>query len=343
MRRTIIVVENQILRVSMAQVIGKSGAWNSICHEINIMGFQPDGVSDIKRILDDAKEKLETEKKVEVHLLEKEGQAFEEKKNDLNENYQKTVRLNKEKIVKKLKALSLEIKRLQEPTTFFKKLKRKHPIFIIKRKIKALKKKANEYFENLKIERDIKQNDLEKQHEKTKFDIVGKARKTEHNIKSLQHIQKTPNLFGAIAEIELIQYLSSLPNDYYVVNDIHLSAENWILFDGERRRTAQIDTMVISPAGIFVIEVKNWSKSFVASNDYHNPYDQVKWAAYLCYKQTKIKTRSIIAHTGNIPPKPQGSYAKVLRLNEVKNYILHFDDKAIIDNEEIEDLADYFK
>ena len=327
----------------MAQITGKSGAWNSVCHEINIMGFQPDDISDIKRILDDEKEKLKIEKEMEAQLLEEEVQAFTKKKNDLNKSYQKTVRLNKEKIVEKLKTLSLEIKRLQELTTFFKKLKRKHSIFIIKRKIKALKKKANEYFENLKIERDIKQNDLEKQHEKTKFDIVGKARKTEYNIKSLQHIQKTPDLFGAIAEMELIENLTSLPKNYYVLNDVSLSLIDVMRFDDKWRRTAQIDTMVISPAGIFVIEVKNWSKTFIASNDYHDPYDQVKWAAYLCYKQTKIKTRSIIAHTGNIPPKPQGSYAKVLRLNEVKNYILYFDDKAIIDNEEIEDLVDYFK
>ena len=206
-----------------------------------------------------------------------------------------------------------------------------------------MKKKANEYFENLKTEWDIKQNDLEKQHEKAKFDIVGKVRKTEHNIKSLQHIQKTPDLFGAIAEIELIENLTSLPQNYYILNDVFLDLGKSMRFDDKWRRSAQVDTMVISPAGIFVVEVKNWSKTFIASNDYHDPYDQVKWAAYLCYKQTKIKTRSIIAHTGNIPPKPQGSYAKVLRLNEVKNYIFYFDDKVIIDNEEIEGLADYFK
>ena len=206
-----------------------------------------------------------------------------------------------------------------------------------------MKKKANEYFKNLKIERDIKQNDLEKQHEKTKFDIVGKARKTEHNIKLLQHIQKTPDLFGAIAEIELIENLTSLPQNYYILNDVFLNLGESMRFDDKWRRSAQVDTMVISPAGIFVIEVKNWSKSFVVSNDYHNPYDQVKWAAYLCYKLTKFNTRSIIAHTGNIPPKPKESYTKALRLNEVKNYILYFDNKTIINKEDIEGLADYFK
>ncbi len=313
----------------MARIIGESGAWDSVCRKMNTMGFQPDGISDIKRILDDEKVKLEIEKKEETQLLEKEEQAFAKKKNDLNKSYQETVRSNKKEIIEKLKNLSIEIERLQETTTFFEKLRRKYQVSIVKRKIKALKKKANEYFENLKIERDMKQNDLEKQHEKIGFDIVGKARKTEHNIKSLQHIQKSPDLFGAIAEIELIENLTSLPKNYYILNDVFLSLLDAMRFDDKWRRTAQIDTMVISPAGIFVIEVKNWSKTFIASNDYHDPYDQVKWAAYLCYKQTKIKTRSIIAHTGNIPPKPNGSYTKILRLDEVKNYIQWFKDEEI--------------
>ena len=104
-------------------------------------------------------------------------------------------------------------------------------------------------------------------------------------------------------------------------------SKDWC-FDEKWRKTAQIDTLVISPAGIFVVEVKNWSKAFTDANDYHNPYDQVKWAAYLCYKQTRTKTREIIAHTGHIPEKTQGSRAKVLHLNEVKNYILWFKDRS---------------
>ena len=315
----------------MAQIIGKSGAWDSVCRKMNTMGFQPDDVSDIKRILFNEKAKLEIEKKEETQLLEKEEQDFTKKKTDLNKSYQKTVHLNKEKIIEKMKTLSLEIKRLKEPTTFFKKLKRKRQVFIVRRRIKTLKKKADEYFENLKTEGNIRQNSLETNYEKNKFDIVGKAKKTEYNIKSLQYIQKSPDLFGAIAEVELIENLTSLPKNYYVLNDVSLSLIDAMRFDDKWRRTAQIDTMVISPAGIFVIEVKNWSKKFIETSDYHDPYDQVKWAAYLCYKQMKIKTRSIIAHTGNVPPKPNGSYAKVLRLDEVKSYILWFKDKEITD------------
>ena len=328
----------------MAQIIGKSGAWNSVCHKMNTMRFQPNNISDIKRILDDEKEKLKIGKEMEAQLLEEEGQAFIKKKNDLNKSYQEVVRSNKEKIIEKIKTLSLEIKRLQEPTTFFKKLKRKRQISIIKRKIKALKKKANKYFKNLKTKRNIKLNDLGRKHKGIKFDIVGKARKTEYNINSLQEIKTSPDFLGAIAEVKLIENLASLPKDYYVLNDISLSLGKAIRFDDKWRKTAQIDTMVISQAGIFVIEVKNWSKTFVASKNYHNPYDQVKWAAYLCYIQTQIKARSIIAHTGNIPPKPDGSYAKVLHLSEVKNYILYFKDKTEISKkEDIESLVQYFR
>lgn len=91
----------------MAQFIGKSGAWDSICRKMNMMGFKLDDISDIKRILDDEKEKLEIEKEMETQLLEKEDQAFTNKKNDLSKSYQEVIRSNKEKIIEKLKTLSL--------------------------------------------------------------------------------------------------------------------------------------------------------------------------------------------------------------------------------------------
>ncbi|MBT7071667.1 MAG: NERD domain-containing protein [Anaerolineae bacterium] len=147
----------------------------------------------------------------------------------------------------------------------------------------------------------------------------------------MQQLLSSPDLAGALAELQLAEFLSHLPENYFVIHDVQLSFDRAIRFDDAWRKTAQIDTVVISPAGIFVIEVKNWSKEFSESNNYHDPYDQVKWAWYLCKIQTGIKTRSIIAHTGHIPTKPKGSYAKTLHLNEVNGYVLYFKDRIISD------------
>ncbi len=324
----------------MAKIIGNSGAWAFICQEIETIGFRAENISDIEKIIEYEKKKLETEQDLKSELLEKETQDFSEKMSHLEKEYQKVVFSSKEKIKNRFEKHTLKIKHLRKPTSFFKKIKRRFQIAEEKRKVKALRKKGRFFFENLKRKKVRLEKSIEEKHKRNKIHIEEKEEKIEFNIRYLQKIGSSPDLFGAIAELELIKYLGTLPANYYIVNDVNLSARKWYFFDGKHRRTAQIDTMIISPAGIFVIEVKNWSKGFIEKNNYHDPYDQVKWAAYLCYIQTKVKTRSIIAHTGNIPSRPQGSYAKVLRLNEVKNYVLWFENKdKELSNERIKLIA----
>jgi hypothetical protein len=133
---------------------------------------------------------------------------------------------------------------------------------------------------------------------------------------------------GATAELELIESLRTLPNNYYIVSDVTLELDRAIHFDNEWLKSAQIDHMVVCPAGIFVIEAKNWSKNFVKEGGYFDPFQQVKRASYICYRligeRYNLKARSIIAHKGAIPPKPNDSQAKVLSIREVKSYILWF-------------------
>lgn len=200
-----------------------------------------------------------------------------------------------------------------------------------KQKLKDFKKKSLVFFKNLERKKDELEIKINTEHEKNIFAIEDRTGKISFSIEIMQKLLSSPKFAGAIAEIDLINLLSALPNNYIVLNDVKLVANEAIRFDNVWRETAQIDSLVISPAGIFVIEVKNWSKGFIENNDFYSPYDQVKWHAYLCYKQTGIKTRSIIAHTGNIPAKPNDSYAKVLHVKDINGYILYFRDQVVSD------------
>src|SRR5437867_9895219 len=88
-------------------------------------------------------------------------------------------------------------------------------------------------------------------------------------------------------------------------------------------------TSFLTPAGVFVIETKRWSRKFVESGDYHDPFDQAQRAAYLCYDQLrrqfgKIRVRSIVACAGQLPSAPKNSHVKVLAVPELIGYILWF-------------------
>jgi len=158
--------------------------------------------------------------------------------------------------------------------------------------------------------------------------VENKCRKMKYNVNLLQNVLASPDLAGATAELELIESLRTLPDNYYVISDVRLKVNRFIRLDGQWLGSAQIDHVVVSPSGIFVIEVKNWSKKFVQNDDYFDPYQQVKRARYLCYKcigeRYNLKTRSIIAYKGFIPKKPPDSQTKVLTIGKVKGYILWF-------------------
>jgi hypothetical protein len=149
------------------------------------------------------------------------------------------------------------------------------------------------------------------------------------DIERLDMLRASRELVGARAELEVISRLSRLPGDYTVFNDIRLTTNRYIRFDGAALRSAQIDHLVLSPAGVFVIETKRWSQHFVESGEYHNPFNQIQRAAYLCYKKLrrefgKIHVRSVIACAGKLPSAPENSHVKVLPIAELNGYISWF-------------------
>ena len=145
-------------------------------------------------------------------------------------------------------------------------------------------------------------------------------------LRSLLH---SAELAGAEAELAVIDHLRTLPSSAVVFNDVRLKATRYIRFNGIALMSAQIDHVVLTPAGVFVIETKRWSQRFVESGDFHNPFDQVSRANYLCYdllrrRFGKTRVRSIIACGASLPEAPRGSYIKVVRPENLTSYILWF-------------------
>lgn len=149
------------------------------------------------------------------------------------------------------------------------------------------------------------------------------------NIQRLVELRDSRELVGAKAELDVIAHLAHLPTDYTVFNDIRLMADRHIRFNGIPLQSAQIDHIVLSSAGVFVIETKRWGRHFVESGNYHDPYDQIQRAVYLCYDQLqnrfgKVRVRSVIACAGMLPLAPHDSHVKILRMEELNGYITWF-------------------
>jgi len=163
----------------------------------------------------------------------------------------------------------------------------------------------------------------------------------------VESLRDSPELAGANGELTVIEQLRRLPGAYVVMNNVQLHATSHIRFNGALLRSAQIDHLVLSPAGVFIIETKNWSARFTQSGQYDNPYEQVRRAGHLCYcllrkSFGKTRVRTIIVSLGNLPPSPEDSYAKVLRPEQINGYISWFKEVEL-SPERIDALRRYFE
>ena len=130
------------------------------------------------------------------------------------------------------------------------------------------------------------------------------------NLQRIESLLVSGEMAGARAELDVIAHLGHLPANYTVWNDVRLTANRHIHFNGAALQSAQIDHLVLSPAGVFVIETKRWSTHFAEFGQYHDPFDQIQRSAYLCYDQLRrsfgnIRVRSVIACAGKLLFAPQ--------------------------------------
>lgn len=145
----------------------------------------------------------------------------------------------------------------------------------------------------------------------------------------VRSLLNSPELAGAQAELAVIDRLRMLPSSAVVFNDVRLEATRHIHFNGAALMSAQIDHVVLTPAGVFVIETKNWGHRFVEAGDFYDPFEQVSRASYLCYDLLrenfgKTRVRSIIASVGRLPNAPADSYVKVVSPERLNGYISGF-------------------
>ncbi len=97
---------------------------------------------------------------------------------------------------------------------------------------------------------------------------------TKRRVTAIEETLKSNDYYGAVAELEIIDFLKKLPENYYVISDVSIRF-NKMLY-GEYIHSVQIDHVVVGPSGIFIIEVKNWSSQFISEGNFPDPYKQVK-------------------------------------------------------------------
>ncbi len=166
-------------------------------------------------------------------------------------------------------------------------------------------------------------------------------------------------IYGALGEQKVVKRLESLSDDYFLVNDFSISFSSPIYNrqDNDYIKSIQIDHVLITPSGIFLIETKNWSEDSLENLSLRSPVQQIKRTSFAFFKllnnerlnyflhldghhwgDKKIPVRNLIVFT-NTKPREEFQFVKILTLNELILYVQYFN--SIFTNIETQRIADY--
>ena len=157
----------------------------------------------------------------------------------------------------------------------------------------------------------------------------------------------------------MVKELENLSDEYFLINDFSLSFETPIYNRQENDyiKSIQIDHILVTPSGIFLIETKNWSEKSLNNLMLRSPVQQIKRTSFVLFKilneeiasyklnlnqhhwgNRKISIRNLIVLT-NSKPNEEFQYVKVLTVNELPGYVKYF--KPTFSNEETQEIANY--
>lgn len=318
----------------------------SLLHSNNIKDFN--SVGEIKDFL--------------FHYYSKKNAVLEKIAENLEKKYIFTYTNLEQKIEKKEKILNEERKKIEKDISssknnielinkhignnFFKILFFSFKLFSLKKQYKKLEKNKNlilnsairELSNSIEIDRIfIKKYENERQN---LVEITAKS-KIEKLEFTKNVLDKSKNLIsGAIGENLVVKEIKKLSDDFVLINDFKLSFQPPIYYKKYNQRiyNIQIDHLLISNAGIFLIETKNWSKASIDSVSLRSPVEQIERANFALYAYLSESISLHGHHWGNqqIPirnliiminhkPKIDFKYVKIKLLNEMNDYINYFE------------------
>lgn len=343
----------------MAIVKRESGSWKDVTNKLKQVGIFVNTQGDLLQLLDTEKIKhaesirLFEQKKQEADKRCKDeiAQIFKEQENSLS-----SIRKEFSRKIRPVQDRSDTLKKQQDEVNekgFFYKLFHLFEIISLSREDKNMKLKLK----NLTSEKDDILKEQNKLFDRKRlgitqvrddviYDLKKEINGTERRVAAIEETLKSNDYYGAVAELKMISFLSELPDSYHVINDFCMKFTKSIRFNDEWISSVQIDHLVVSPFGIFIIEVKNWSKKFASEGNFHDPYNQVERYNRACYILLKdyfsVRLKNIIACAGYLPSKMDKKYTVVRSLENVTGYILWFNEQ-IYEQKTVDQIVKFFE
>lgn len=154
---------------------------------------------------------------------------------------------------------------------------------------------------------------------------------------------------GTRGEIKVIEEIAKLDHSHHILCGVRLWLPYYVTYNGKKNlRSAQMDLVVVSPKGVFMIEVKNWSNDFAQNNNHSlNPYEQTERAGRVLWieLQNVIKnvrvTNVLLSIKGNLQYNQNYPAVFVSSLNRINQFLEQRQD--ILSEKEVEKIVKNLK
>jgi hypothetical protein len=332
----------------MARIYGTIESLKSLKTELENNGISRfNSVKEIKDFLSNYNSEKLTILNNKSDKLEKEYSETCSNLKKRSQNKTKIINLETEKIDNRISDLQLKINIIKtKEINFLKKLISSIKLYSLKKQSNYFIKNKNELISSsvIEITRNIENDELFiKEYETEKQNLIEKRAKSE--IEKLEYtrnvLENLRNLIsGAIGENLVVKEIKKLSDDYALINDFNLSFSRPIFHKKHNQRiySVQIDHLLISKAGIFIIETKNWSKSSVNTISLRSPIDQIERSNFALYVyisknitlnehhwgEQRIPIRNLIVMINN-KPTAEFKYVSIKLLRELNDYIKYFE------------------
>ncbi|AOW09214.1 nuclease-related domain-containing protein [Flavobacterium gilvum] len=167
------------------------------------------------------------------------------------------------------------------------------------------------------------------------------------------------SIYGALGEQKVVKELEKLSDEFVLINDFNYSFHPPIYYPLEKNyiKSVQMDHLLISSSGIFLIETKNWSEHSLNNLSMYSPVQQIKRANFALNKILSEKSAESISilkrhHWGvrkipirnlivliNQKPQEEFQYVKILTLKELRGYVNYFE--PCLSNTETRNIANF--
>lgn len=137
------------------------------------------------------------------------------------------------------------------------------------------------------------------QHRETGFFAFFKTWNKKRQLDKFRKNKHNPLHAGTKGENKVIEQLSTLNDNYHIFCGLQIWLPYTVRYHGFKNlRSAQLDFVIVSKKGVFVIEVKNWSDNYVRNYDGFQPHEQVDRAGRVLW--ITLQHRSIDVRVTNV-------------------------------------------